>query len=124
LRRSLPVTFSEVYEGLAEAHGIVRAESWGIALEYEVADAFLGVLKSGVKEARIPYEDLETVEATRGFLSGGLQIRVRSLRALEGIPGGKKDTLTLGVARKDRAAAEEFASTIALLQAEHEVRVG
>ena len=53
---SIPVRFPEIYQGLANAEGVLRISSNALTLEYQVKDNLLGVMKSDVTTAVIPFD--------------------------------------------------------------------
>lgn len=50
-----------------------------LILELEVKDGFFGMLKSGVREVRIPFDDLADLELHKGWFSTKLCIRTRRM---------------------------------------------
>ncbi len=64
---SLPFSIS-MYAGLAKADGLLRLEGNSLVLEFEIQDRALGLLKSELKELRIPIFEIEHLELANGFL--------------------------------------------------------
>lgn len=118
---SLPFSIPNVYEGLANARGIARVASSELILEFEVKDGLLGMFKSGVREVRIPFDDLADLELRKGWFSTRVCIRTRSMGAASQIPGSEGGRTLLHVAREDRRIAEVLVSTLLLNLSEREL---
>lgn len=106
--RTLPFKVPELYGGFAEGRGLAKADSSELTLELVVRDSLVNVLKSGVKEVRIPRSEIDAVSFRRGWFGGRVQIRVKSLKWLANLPGCDNGEVTLHVARRDRDMAEGF----------------
>ena len=87
---SIPVRFPEIYEGLADAEGVLRISPDALTLEYQVKDSLLGVVKSGVSTAIIPFEHIDEVDFRSNFLWTSLNIRVDSMQIVGDVPGVKQ----------------------------------
>jgi hypothetical protein len=111
---SLPFSIPHVYEGLANAKGIARVEAAQLILEFEVKDGLFGMIKSGVREVRIPFDDLADLELHKGWFGTKLSIRTRRMATSSQIPGSEAGIARLHVARKDRPTAEMLVSTLLL----------
>jgi hypothetical protein len=108
---SLPFTVSMLY-GAARATGLVRLEGMSLLVEYELKDRVFGLIRSELKEVRLPLRDVESIAVERGWWGDVLVLRVSTLRAARTLPGQDKGTVRLDVARKDRAAAEQLANAV------------
>lgn len=119
---SLPFFIPNVYEGLATAHGMARVTRVGLALEFEVKDGFVGMIKSGLREVEIPLDDLHRLELRKGWFKTRLLIKTRRMGAVTQFPG-KHTTggIELGVARQDREIAEALVSMLMLHLSEREL---
>ena len=49
---AVPIDLGDVYEGFASGHGLIRDEGDHICLEFQVQDAVVGLIKSGIKQVR------------------------------------------------------------------------
>jgi hypothetical protein len=107
---SVPVNFGHVYQGMASAHGIIRDEDRHLVLEWQVSDAILGVIKSQLKQARIPLQDIESVRLSDHWFSRGAKIIIllRRLDTATEIPSLDSGRVVVNVAGKDREAAERL----------------
>jgi hypothetical protein len=110
---SVPFTLGRLYGGFGQCDGLLRDEGDQLALEFQIKDAIAGVLKTGVRQARIPISDLVSVTLTKGWLGTtwlGVTITLQAARmeTFKDLPGAAPGRLELRVARKDTAAAERF----------------
>jgi hypothetical protein len=118
---SLPFKI-EVYDGLAETEGMARIDGDALLLEFRTRDAILGVVRSDLQEIVIPLSDLASAEYKKGFFGAKLILRGRKLKVLDPVPGSKAGEVGLGIARKYRETAEEFALALAIRITEHGIR--
>jgi hypothetical protein len=117
---SLTFSLPDAYGGMADTNGIARVEGDELVLEF--SSTVLGVYQGGVREVRIPIEGLESAETKKRFFRFLLEIRARSMRSFEGVPGVKAGSLKLQVGRNDKLAAEHLANAIATSIAKHHLR--
>lgn len=106
---SIPVKFPEIYEGFADAEGVLRISSEALTLEYQVKDNLLGVVKSGVSTAVIPFDHIDEVDFRSNFLWTRLNIRVDSLQIVGDVPGAKQGKIILKIPRRYKREAAEMA---------------
>lgn len=120
---SLPFSIS-AYDGLAETHGLIRLDEDedGLILEFQTKDGLVGILKSNVKEIKIPLSEIESVHLKKGWLNTTLIIRCSRLSILSDIPGSSQGEAKLSVSRKNRKTAEWFVPDIMLKISEYELR--
>lgn len=119
---TMPVELPEVYQGFAEAKGLVRSTPSGLVLEYEVKDAMFGLIKSDVKHLQIPLEELAEVNLTKGWFRTHMTLRTKRLQTLADLPGSSQAQITLKLARKDRSLAEQLVSFLNLRICEHDLQ--
>ena len=113
-RLSLPFTIPDLYHGLAHAIGRLRLDQEGIVLEYRIADAVLGILKSRVHETHIPFDEIESIQFKNGWFRKRIFIQTYSLHSQAAIPGGDDGVIRLKVTRHDKERALEVISRINL----------
>lgn len=91
---------------LSHINGIAKFSTAGIVLEFE--SKFLGLIGTGVKEVRLPIEELLDVKFIKGFLKRGakIEIRTRSFSLLAALPN-KEGKLTLKLEPDDIGRARE-----------------
>jgi hypothetical protein len=90
---------------------MLRDENDHLVLEYQSKEAvFGGVLKSNVTEARIPLELLSSVTLQKSWLGlkTELVIQAWKMEPVAEVPGMSQGRLVLGVAMRDRPAAEKL----------------
>ena len=105
---TLPFALPDSVAGLVECSGLARATPSELALEFVLKDGLLNVLKSGVKEIRIPRSEIEVIRLKRGWFGTSVRIRVKSLKWLANLPDCDNGELTLHIARQDRDRAAEL----------------
>jgi len=95
---------SEKYHGLSEVNGIAKFSSAGVVLEFETK--LFGLISEGVKEARIPVDEILDIKFKKGVFKRGskIEIRTRSFAAMAGIPNSEgKVTLKINSEDFERA---------------------
>ena len=108
---AVPVWLGYQYGGLAECSGLLRDEGDDLVLEYQSKEALIGdMLRSSVRQARIPRELLASIVLKKTWLGFKTQlvIRTTTLAPLANVPGMDKGVLVLQVAKNDREAAERL----------------
>ena len=110
---AVPFMLERLYGGFGQCDGLLRDEGDHLALEFQIKDALAGILKTGVRQARIPTAELVSVTLTKGWLGNtwlGVSINLQAARmeTFKDLPGATQGRLELRVARKDVAAAEQF----------------
>ena len=118
---SLPFFIPNVYEGFAKANGMARVTHMGLALEFEVKDGIVGMIKSGLREVEIPLDDLQQLELRKGWFRTRLLIKTRRMAVVSKLPGNHTGGIELGVARADRKIAEALVSVVTLHLSEREL---
>ena len=111
---SLPFTFPDVYEGLAEAEGLLVLGTDAIVLEYQIKDAFTGAFKSGVKQVALPIAQIDDVEYRTNFLRTDITIQVNSMELVQDVPNAKQGRVRLKIPRKLRREAAALAYEVSI----------
>ena len=106
---SIPVRFPEIYQGLADAEGVLRISSEALTLEYQVKDTLVGVVKSGVSTAVIPFDRIDEVDFRSNFFRTAINIRVSSMQIVGDVPGAKQGKIILKIPRRYKREATEIA---------------
>jgi hypothetical protein len=114
---SVPFTLSELYGGLATCDGLLRDDGHFVVLEFQVKDSVAGLIKSGVREVRIPVKELVSVTLTKGWLGTswlGVKIVMQASRMelVKDVPGASQGRVELHIARKHRDLAERFVADL------------
>lgn len=111
--RSVPYTISSLFAGLGQCHGIVYDEGDSLRFEFQIKDSISGILKSGVKQVRIPVQQIISVELVKGWLGSirsGVKIVLQgaSLDSLKDLPGMSQGKIELCVDKANVSLAQEF----------------
>lgn len=121
----LPFHINNVYEGFAQAQGILHTSSDQIRLEFQISDALGGFLKSQPKNVIIPISDLIELSFKSSIWNSKLTINVSSLGSTEDLPKsakGKAGEIILRLKRSDRENAKRLVSRMNLLISEYRVK--
>ena len=104
--------------GLSKANGVAKFSAAGIVLEFE--SKFLGLIGTGVKEVRLPMEELLDVKFRKGVFKRGakIEIRMTSFSTLAQLPN-KEGKLTLKLEPDDFDRAREAVEKLNKDLAEH-----
>ena len=92
--------------------GLVRVEHNVLVLEYQVKDGFLGVIKSGPKELRVPSDQISHMWLEEGLFGTALRIQAASLKTWASFPETEKGEVKLSLRRADRPAARELVNLL------------
>lgn len=114
---AVAVSLGSQYGGLAECEGLLRDEGDHLVLEYQIKEAiFGGVLKSDVREARIPRDTISSVTLRKTWLGFKTELLIQTTRMgpVGDVPGMSQGQLILGIAEKDRPSAEKFVADLRL----------
>lgn len=105
-------TTPDLYGGLARASGVALIQDDDLLIEFETKDTVFGIIKSGVKEIRVPLRDIASVRLTRVIWSTKLILQSHRLKSFEDFPGHKGGTIQLIFDRHARAASERLAAEL------------
>ena len=97
--------------GLSQINGMGKFSSAGIVLEFE--SKLFGIIKDGVKEARIATEEILDVKFRKGFFKIGakIEIRLKDFTKLSKLPN-KDGKITLKIKKDDYERAYEAAAKL------------
>lgn len=115
LTQSLPVQLEDTWAGLAQNAGLLRLEGDALVLEFETKAVEL--MHLGATQHRLPLAEVEACHWKPGWWGGKLEISVRRLAVLSGIPGAAQGRVTLKVSRKHRADALGLVASVELVLA-------
>ena len=113
----VPVRLGYQYGGLAVCEGMLRDEGDHLVLEYQSKEALVGgMLKSNVREVRIPRDILSSVTLRKTWLGLKTELVIQTTRMvpLADLPGMSQGQLALEIARRDRQSAEKLVADIRL----------
>jgi hypothetical protein len=113
----VPFTIDDLYGGLGECHGLLRDEGETLCFEFQTQDSLAGLIKSRVREVRVPVKELVSVTLTKGWLGTTwlgvtIVIQAAKLESLKDVPRSSQGRVELSIARKDREAAEKFVANL------------
>ena len=111
--RSARFTIPELYQGLAQATGLLQMQDDTLLLEFETKDSVFGALKSGVREVRVPFSEIASVRLERQFWNSRLILRGHRLKCFESVPGHEGGQIKLTLNKNSRAAGERIARELA-----------
>ena len=98
-------------QGFKEIEGIAKFSTAGIVLEFEAK--ILGLIKTGVKEVRLPLAEILDIKFKKGFLkfAAKIEIRLKSFAKLNELPS-KDGKISLKIPRDDFERASEAVKTL------------
>ncbi len=115
---SVPFRMRYLPGNLARVEGVAHLENDALVLEFRVADALFGIVRSRPREVRIELAEVESVEFRKGWFVGKLRIVTRRISVLEALPWARGPEIKLKFGRKRRLSAQELASSLRLQIAE------
>lgn len=118
----LPVTQDELYLGLAEVNGILWVEQEFLEIEYQIKDVALGLIDSGIKNARIPLRDIEHVNVKKKWFSGKIDIYLNRLPNLDKQLKLTDNSLVFKCKKKDLEKARTLQTTINIYTSEQKLK--
>ena len=119
--KTVPFIIPEINSGFQQAEGLLKLATEQLELEFEVKDAILGLIKSGVKDAVIPFSELKSIEFKKGWFSTKIVLEGTSMKTFNELPGSELATCTLKVKRKHRDDAESLISQARLQLSEYKL---
>ena len=119
---SLPFKIKNVFEGLAEAHGIVSLEKEALKIEFQTKDSIFGVIKSEVKDVVLPFNEITDINMRKKLFKYTLHIRMSELLTSAKIPNQDSGEIKLFIDKDHVAEATAFISRVKLGIAEQKVK--
>lgn len=107
---------TESAHGLSQVNGVAKFSSAGVVLEFE--SKLLGIIGGGVKEVRLPKDDILDIKFKKGIFRRGarIEIRLKTFARLAELPN-QDGKLTLKLVRDDfdrgRDAVEQLVKDLA-----------
>lgn len=113
----------DAYGGFGTVRGLARLDEQGLELQFSTSDALFGVLKSGARSVRVPLDALLSVRYTAGWfwLYPAIELRVRDIRALTGLPECEQGSVSLGLKFRDRHDGRAFAADLDLMRSRRRI---
>ena len=119
---SIPFSLPDAYGGMAEADGILRLNEDSLLFEFQVKDAFFGVVKSDVKSIILNVADIAAIDYKRSIFRGLIYLRSHSVNTVSEIPGHKGGEVRMSIKRKYCDDAEELISSLRLAISEAKLK--
>ncbi len=101
-----------VYSDLGEGDGVINLENDQITIEYQIKDAFIGVLKSNIQKVIVPLLDIHDIVFQPKLINSKLILSTKEMATLANIPGSEKGELKLNIARADKENAQKFVDDV------------
>jgi hypothetical protein len=115
----------DVNHGFAEARGLMHLGDNELRFEFEVKDSIAGVIKSGLKEVVVSYDDIDSITYKKKFWGAAVILSANSMRAFEELPESDQGRVELKISRKDRNEVEKVISSARVALSEHKLnRIG
>lgn len=121
---TIPFHFDS-HGGLGEVKGLARMDEYGLELQFSTRDALFGVIKSDLRSLRVPFDALLSVRYSAGFLwlMPSVQLRVRDLQVLAGLPESEDGRVKLRIKFGDRHDGRAFARDLDTLRSHYRVQM-
>lgn len=101
--------------GFKTVDGMAKISRAGIVIEFE--GKIFGIMKTGIKEVRIPLAEIEEVRVSRKFFKYTLEIWLNNFRTLNEIPN-RDGRIILQISKADRPRAEQAAHVLQTARSE------
>lgn len=98
--------------GLMESQGLAFTKDDELIVEYQNVDSMLGLLKTGVKEISIKFDDIALAKVEPKLWGSELVLKGRSLKTFRRVPGSKSGVLHLKLSRQSSNAAQNLVNEI------------
>ena len=98
---SIPFTFDE---GIFQLNGIGKFSSAGVVLEFE--SWIFGIIKTGIKEVRVPIEEIEKIKLNKRWFKTTLEIWLNNFKTISEMPN-KNGRIVLLITKEDRETARK-----------------
>ncbi len=100
-RVKLPFKIKDVFEGFAEAQGILTYNGETIDIEFQAKDSIIGAIKSKIRKISIPQSEIEEIDFKENIFGCSLIIRVARMKSVEDIPKREAGEIKLSIAKKN-----------------------
>lgn len=118
----LPFSIPDVYGGLAEVRGLLKADDQTLTLDFETKDSVLELFRLDTKVICVPLAQVTAFEFKEGWFTRRITIRANSLEALRQVPGARGAEVRLKVRRENVEIARECVSRIQMVLANLSVK--
>lgn len=109
----------KIDDNFSQVAGVAKFSRAGIVLEFE--SKLFGLIKSGVKEVRIPLDEILDVKFRKGVFKRGakIEIRLKSFTKMSEIPNSE-GKIVLKLVRDDFERGEQAVSALQTNLSEHQ----
>jgi hypothetical protein len=106
---------AEAFQGFADVQGMLAFDGNSLRIDFQTADALLGVLRSGPKQLEVPLASIDAVRAGAGWfwLMPYIELEINDFRLMTQLPGAQDGSWRLRVRWSDRQALRRFAAALA-----------
>ena len=118
----LPIKQDDIYMGLAEINGLIRAGGETLEIEYKVKDDVFGMFDSKIKSCHIPLHMIDSIEVEPKWLSGRFHIFLNRLPDLDTAFRLNENCLTFKFKKKELEKAKSFRSMLMLEISEQKLK--
>jgi len=116
---TIPFKIEGAHGGFAVVNGMAKISRAGVVLEFEAK--IFGMMKTGIKEVRVPLDEIEEILISRKFFRHALEIWLNNFRTLTEIPN-KDGRIILHISKADRLRAIEAAKILEMAKSERAAR--
>ncbi len=103
--------------GFKTVDGMAKISPAGVVIEFE--SKIFGIMKTGIKEVKIPLGEIEQVRVVKKFFRHTLEIWLNNFRKLSEIPN-RDGRVILQISKADRPRAEQAAHVLDTARSESE----
>lgn len=114
---TIPFKIEGAHGGFSVVNGMAKISRAGIVLEFEAK--IFGMMKTGVKEVRVPVGEIEDLKIRKRFFRLSLEIWLNNFKTISEIPN-KDGRVILQITRDDRARADQGIKVLQNARAEKE----
>jgi hypothetical protein len=107
---AVPFSIEGVNSGFTAVNGLAKIEDKALKLEFQTADAIIGVVKSDLKMISIPFSSIRKIELKKGWFSSKIILQTKSMSDLKSVPGAKSGFLELKIKKAHKLEAIELNS--------------
>jgi len=101
---SIPFKIEGAHGGFSVVNGMAKINRAGIVLEFEAK--IFGMMKTGVKEVRVPIGEIEDLKIKKRFFRFTLEVWLNNFKTISEIPN-KDGRIILQITKDDRLRAEQ-----------------
>ena len=101
--------------GFKTVDGMAKISAAGVVIEFEAK--IFGIMKTGIREVKIPLHEIEEIRVNRKFFKNTLEIWLNNFRTLNEIPN-KDGRIILQISKADRTRAERAATVLQTARSE------